>query len=146
MASQQANDPREGALEDLAHGLGQQAREFTPSQPGLSAESGELPGRRPGESLADQSVTASVAATVVIDCGTSRRSGYSHVLWISPSSESMLGSHGLDRLTEAIVHMPGITAYEWEGLDLLHLRAAGSDWEHLLAGARAAVDALLDAL
>ena len=40
---------------------------------------------------------------------------------------------------------PGVSGYEWEGLDLLHLRAAGSDWGYLLDAARAEVDRILSA-
>ncbi|WP_061963074.1 hypothetical protein [Demequina aurantiaca] len=140
--AQQADEQRAGALEDLVRGLGDQAHEFTPA---LGEDAGRtgLPDRQPGENLTARTAPASVAATVVIDCGTSRRSGYSHVLWVSPSAESILGSHGLDKLSDAIGRLPGVSAYEWDGLDLMHLRAAGSRHSDLLEGARAAVDQIL---
>jgi len=142
MESQSAHERRAGALEDLVHGLGQHADEFTPAQRG--GESGQvgLPGRHPGEHMPANVAPASTASTVILDCGTSRRSGYSHVLWISPSADTILGSHGRDRLGEAIGHMPGVSACEWDGPELLHLRASGADWSHLLESARAAVDEL----
>jgi glyoxylase-like metal-dependent hydrolase (beta-lactamase superfamily II) len=142
MASQHAHEEHAGALEHLVNRLGEHAREFTPEER-READRGNLPGRRRGESLEQEPGPQTGAAAVVLDCGTSRQSGYSHVLWISPSAESILGSHGLDALTEAIGALPGVVAYEWEGIDRLHLRAAGSDWGELLSGARAAVDAIL---
>lgn len=143
MEPQRADEPRSGALEDLVHGLGQQAREFTPAQRGAASGHADLPGRQPGENLPEAAGAAGIAETVVLDCGTSRRSGYSHVLWVSPSAETILGAHGLESLSDAIAELPGVSAYEWDGLDLMHLRAAGSDWGYLLESARAAVDALL---
>lgn len=145
MGTQQADEHRADALEHVVHQLGGQAQEFTPSRRDLPPRGPELPDRHPGENLPLHPASVTPSATVVMDCGTSRRSGYSHVLWISPSAEAILGSHGLDRLSAAIVKLPGVTAYEWEGLDLLHLRAAGSDWNTLLDGARDAVDTLLAA-
>jgi len=142
MESKPTRERRAGALEDLVHGLGEHADEFTPAQRG--GESGQvgLPGRHPGEHMPANVAPASTASTVILDCGTSRRSGYSHVLWISPSADTILGSRGLDRLGEVIGRMPGVSACEWDGPELLHLRASGSDWSHLLDGARAAVDEL----
>ncbi|WP_062210776.1 hypothetical protein [Demequina oxidasica] len=141
--ARQADEQRAGALEDLVHSLGEHAREFTPDRRESAIGRTGLPDRQPGENLASKSAQSSTAATVVIDCGTSRRSGYSHVLWVSPSAESILGSHGLDKLSDAIGRLPGVSAYEWDGLDLMHLRAAGSRHGDLLDGARAAVDQIL---
>lgn len=145
MESQQGHEPRVGALEDLARGLGDQAQEFTPAQRGPGTDGAGLPGRQRGENFPEQPAAVREAATIIIDCGTSRRSGYSHVLWVSPSASAMLGANGLESLSDAIAELPGVSAYEWDGLDLMHLRAAGSDWGYLLEAARDAVDALLAA-
>ncbi|WP_430868183.1 hypothetical protein [Demequina aurantiaca] len=143
MATQPAHEPRPGALEDLAQQLGEHASEFTPAKQSAAPSGSGLPGRHPGQSLSEHAKSAGAAASVVIDCGTSRRSGYSHVLWIAPSAPAVLGSDGLERLSDAVARMPGVSACEWEGSDRLHLRAAGSDWDDLLQGARAAVDEIL---
>ena len=102
-----------------------------------------LPGRVPGESLEAETregaTTAPGPRSIILDCGTSRADGYTHVLWISPSAESVLGSDGFARLGEIVGRVYGVTNYEWEGLDRLHVSAAGLAWEDLLAESREAL-------
>lgn len=143
MASQRGDEPRSGALEDLVHRLGEQASEFTPAQRAEESAQVGLPGRHPGEHMPEQPASISVAATVILECGTSRRSGYSHVLWVSPDAGTMLGADGVSNLSAGIDALPGVSAHEWEGQELLHLRAAGSDWSDLLESARSVVDAIM---
>lgn len=142
MSPEGARRSRVDALGHLVDRLGEHAREFTPNEADQQAKTESLPGRRRGESLEASSGPATGAAAIVLDCGTSRKSGYSHVLLFSPSAESILGSRTFDALTEAIGSLPGVVAHAWEGVDHLHVRAPGSDWGGLLQSARAAVDRL----
>ncbi|WP_084104625.1 hypothetical protein [Demequina sp. NBRC 110056] len=131
----------DGVLATLAQGLQRDADEFTPAA--TPAAHRELPGRQRGAALSSvaQAPTAGAAA-VILDCGTSRHDGFTHVLWISPSAESILGSHVAERLGDAVGGIDGVERWTWEGLDRLHVRAPGMDWDHLVEAARAAVTAL----
>lgn len=131
------------ALEDLVGSLGSGAHEFEPT--GARGASPSLPGRTPGANLADRAARVVGADAILIDCGTSRRSGFTHVLWISPSAEAMLGSHVHERLGAIVGTVNGVSAYAWEGLDRLHVVATGMAWDDVLARARAAVTRALTA-
>ncbi|MFV0634546.1 hypothetical protein [Demequina sp.] len=134
----------DGVLATLAKGLGSDADSFTPAA--ADSARAPLPGRRRGEAPASTAALAVAGpGSVVLDCGTSRLEGYTHVLWISPSAESILGSHVADRIADAVAAIPGVCAYRWEGLDRLHLRATGADWDVLLTAARDAVAELAGA-
>ena len=143
MATEHSPRDEPGAFEHLVDSLGEHAREFTPAERREGSRAEALPGRRASQSDAPGPRTGSPASAVVLDCGTSRLSGYSHVLLISPSVESIVGSHRLDQMGAAIRRLPGVIAYEWEGLDRIHLRAPGSDWGQILEAARAAVDRVI---
>ncbi|WP_084038910.1 hypothetical protein [Demequina sp. NBRC 110053] len=137
-------DGADGVLATLAKGLERDAGRFAPSSTAAHRETGpSLPGRRRGAALASTpAAPASGPASIVLECGTSRSGGFTHVLWISPSAESILGSHVAERLGEAIGGIDVVQAWTWEGLDRLHVRAPGADWDALLDAARAAVGAL----
>ena len=139
MARSRSGAHRRDALEDLAEGLRADADAFEPS---VAGDSHSLPGRRRGASLESQPVPAVGPAALIIDCGTSRQDGFSHVLWVSPSIEAALGSHVAERLADAMGTVDGVTGYEWEGIDRLHLRAPGRDHGELLREARAVVERL----
>ncbi|GIG53950.1 hypothetical protein [Demequina activiva] len=139
MAHASGDDRKDGVLSTLAQGLERGADAFTPARD--EDAPADLPGRRRGEHLAPAAAPSTVAAAVLIDCGTSRRDGFTHVLWVSPSVESVLGSAAAERIGEIVGSVDGITAYDWEGLDHLHVRAAGMDHTDVLRAARAAVEA-----
>jgi hypothetical protein len=139
MAHNSDDHPKDAVLDTLAKTLGRGADSFTPeSEPDPAPV---LPGRRRGEHLADPGSTPTGAAAVVLDCGTSRLDGYTHVLWISPSVESVLGSAAAERVGEIIGSVEGVVGYDWEDLEHLHLRAPGMDHVAVLREARAAVEA-----
>lgn len=77
--------------------------------------------------------------SIILDCGESRMAGYTHVLWIAPSAESVLGSDGFHRLGEIVGRVFGVTSYEWEGIDQLHVAAGDLPWASLLHEAREAL-------
>ena len=111
-----------------------------PAEPHLAPA---LPGRTPGSALAEQVQAASQAVpgprSIILDCGISRRPGFTHVLCISPAAESILGSDGFARLGEIVGRVYGVMSYEWEGIDRLHLVAGDLPWADLLAEAREAL-------
>lgn len=111
-----------------------------PAEPHLAPA---LPGRTPGSALAEQVQAASQAVpgprSIILDCGISRRAGFTHVLCISPAAESILGSDGFARLGEIVGRVYGVMSYEWEGIDRLHLVAGDLPWADLLAEAREAL-------
>jgi hypothetical protein len=123
-------------------GLADQDPEFEPVL-GEPMWASALPGRVPGESLEGGTNEAGAPMLgprgIILDCGTSRTDGYTHVLWISPSAESVLGSDGFARLGEIVGRVYGVTSYDWEGIDRLHVSAAGLAWEDLLAESREAL-------
>lgn len=140
------HDSSEGnsLLELLAGTLENDARRFRPAN---TAEGvGRLPGRRPGTNLADGPEHPVGAAAVIVECGTSRLPAYTHVLWVSPSAESILGSRGHELMGELIGRVDGVTGYAWEGPDRLHVRAPEHEWHGVLSDARRAVSDYLDAL
>lgn len=98
-----------------------------------------LPGRVPGEALAQAPRVPVGPRAVIIDCGTSREPHYTHVLWISPSAETLLGSHMMDQLGLIVGRVVGVEAYSWEDDERLHVRAPGLAWESLLSEARDAL-------
>jgi hypothetical protein len=77
--------------------------------------------------------------SVILDCGISRLDGYTHVLWISTSAEAVLGSDGFARLGEIVGRVYGVTSYQWESIDRLHLAAGDIAWADLLAESREAL-------
>lgn len=127
-------------LSSIAQGLERGADAFRPSRDTDAPP--ELPGRRRGEHLPDPSSTPTGPAAVVLDCGTSRRGSFTHVLWISPSAESLLGPTAADQMGEAIGSLEGVRRWEWEGADRLHVDAPDVTHEDVLDGARAAVEEL----
>lgn len=131
-------------LEAIAGTLEHDARRFRPAN---TAEGvGRLPGRMPGTNLADRPEYPVGAAAVIIDCGTSRRPTYTHVLWVSASAESILGSRGHEMMGELIGRVDGVTAYAWEGAERLYVRAPEHEWHGILSDARRAVSDYLDSL
>lgn len=142
MSPEGARRERVNALGHLVDRLGEHAREFTPDEAPRHASPSSLPGRRPGENLETVPQRVTGAGAIILDCGTSRLSGYSHVLLISHSAEAILGSQAFDLLPEVVGGLPGVVAYQWQGIDHLHVRAPGSDWNELLQAARGAINAL----
>lgn len=140
MATSRNDAHGRGALEHLADELRHDADSFTPD---VESAPQDLPGRRRGAALAREDKPATGAAAVLLDIGTSRREGSTHVLWVAPSAESLMGSHLFERLGERIGAIDGVTSFEWEGLDHLHVRAPGRDHAELLDDARAIVAQLL---
>jgi hypothetical protein len=102
-----------------------------------------LPGRvgRPGaeQEVRDEPGTPPGPRSVILDCGTSRLDGCTHVLWIATSAEAVLGSDGFARLGEIVGRVYGVTSYQWEGIDRLHVSAGDIAWADLLAESREAL-------
>lgn len=115
---------------------------FTPT-PGEPTYATRLPDREPGANLESSAPLPTGAAAVVLECGISRVEPYTHVLWISPSAEVILGSHSFERLGNAIGSLEHVERSQWEGHDRLHVRAPGVDWDDMLALARHAVSQLM---
>ena len=124
------------ALRTLTHRLGEGTARYAPATHGANRD---LPGRNPGEALMRPARIPVGPRAIILDCGISRMHGYSHVLWISPSAEAMLGSHMMDSFGLIMGRVVGVEAYSWEGTERLHVRAPGIGWEDLL---REAQDAL----
>ena len=124
------------ALRTLTHRLGEGTSRYAPAA--HDARDG-LPDRNPGEALSKPARLAVGPRAVILDCGTSRAPGYTHVLLISPSAEAMGGSFMMENLGVIMGRVVGVEAYMWEGAELLHVRAPGLGWEDLL---REAQDAL----
>ncbi|MFW7415496.1 hypothetical protein [Demequina sp. SO4-18] len=141
MARSRPDAQRRGALEHLADELAHDADSFTPE---VASAHEELPGRRRGAASSRDARPSTGAAAVLLDIGTSRHEGYTHVLWVSPSAESQLGSEAFEGLGDRLGRVPGVRGYAWEGLDHLHLRAPGRDHTSLLGDAREVVADLLD--
>lgn len=133
---------RHSLLEDLVARLEFETDVFEPARDIRSSRDRHLPGREPGAHIGARSSAVTPATTVLLDCGISRRDGYTHVLWVSLSAEAILGSYAAERLAEIICALDYVTAYEWEGQDRLHVRAPGIDWDDVLGDARHAVDSL----
>ncbi len=143
MSNDSTGGSRHHVLEHLVQRLERDAGAFNPAPRAVRYGSRELPDRQPGTNLALPSQIPTGVAAVVMDCGISRRDGYTHVLWVSVSAESILGSDLFGRLAPAIASLACVSAYEWEGLDRLHLRAPGVDWDDMLRQARAVVTGLV---
>jgi hypothetical protein len=124
------------ALRTLTHRLGEGTSEYAPAA--QDAQDG-LPDRSPGEALRRPARMPVGPRAIILDCGTSRVPGYTHVLWISGSAEALLGSHVMDSLGVIMGRVVGVEAYSWEDSERLHVRAPGLGWEDLL---REAQDAL----
>lgn len=135
------------ALQSLSSRLSEGTSRYAPAaRHGESAERTDgLPGRTPGEALTRLPRVPVGPRAIILDCGTSRTPGYTHVLWISGAAEAMLGSHMVDNLGLIIGHVVGVEAYSWEGPELLHVRAPGLEWEALLRDAQDALAGYLAA-
>ena len=140
MSSHTTHTERRSALAHVVERLEGGAGEFNPAERPTRPDS--LPGRVPGAHLPVAPTATRPASGIVLDCGISRRDGYTHVLWISPAAEVVLGSDRYARLGETISSVDGATAYDWEGLDRLHVKAPGVDWDVMLDAARGAVERL----
>ncbi|NTV40635.1 MAG: hypothetical protein HGA51_11865, partial [Demequinaceae bacterium] len=103
------------ALRSLTHRLGEGTSRYSPAA--HDARDG-LPDRTPGEALNKPPKLAVGPRAVILDCGTSRAPGYTHVFLISPSAEAMIGSYMIDNLGVIIGRVVGVEAYSWEGADL----------------------------
>lgn len=124
------------ALRSLTHRLGEGATSY---EPAAQDTNDGLPDRTPGAALAQPARVPVGPGAIIVDCGTSRVAGYTHVFCISVSAEAMLGSHMMDSLGLMVGHVAGVESYAWEGAERLHVRAPGLGWEDLL---REAQDAL----
>ena len=115
--------------------------EPAPRDPKFTAE--RLPGRVPGEAARREAQEGEVQpagpSSVILDCATSRLAGFTHVLWIAPTAESVLGSAGFERLGEIVGRVYGVTQFKWEGIDRLHVAAGDISWSDLLAESRDAL-------
>ncbi|MCB2411730.1 hypothetical protein LGT39_02560 [Demequina sp. TTPB684] len=128
------------ALQTITHRLRDGASRYAPR---AADDTGRLPGRSPGEALSREPRVPVGPRAVILDCGTSRVEGYTHVLLIAASAELMLGSHVVSQVGVILGRVLGVEAYRWEGNELLHLRAPGLQWDDLLRESR---DALADYL
>lgn len=128
------------ALQTLTHRLRDGATHYAPRKAG---EAEELPGRTPGEALSRSPRVPVGPRAVILDCGTSRLTGYTHVLLIAASAELLLGASAVSQLGIIVGRVVGVESYNWEGNELLHVRAPGLEWNDLL---REAQDALGDYL
>lgn len=128
------------ALQTLTHRLRDGASHYAPR---AKDEAEGLPDRAPGEALAQTPRVPVGPRAVILDCGTSRLPGYTHVLLIAGSAEILLGSHMVSQLGLIVGRVVGVESFRWEGNDLLHVSAPGLEWDGLL---REAQDALADYL
>ncbi len=140
MTTRGMGDIDTAALQKLTRRLRDGASEYAPSEAG---DAEELPDRTPGEALSGAPRVPVGPRAILLDCGTSRVQGYTHVLLIAPSTEAMLGSQVMNRLGVILGRVVGVESYGWEGNELLHVRAPGLEWQDLL---REAQDALADYL
>lgn len=130
------------ALRTLTTRLGEGTSRYAPAA--HDARLG-LPDRNPGEALGKNARVPVGPRAIILDCGTSRLPGYTHVLWILASAEAMLGSHMMDNFGLIMGRVVGVEAYSWEGSERLHVRAQGLDWEDLLRDAQDALAGYLAA-
>lgn len=130
------------ALRTLTSRLGEGTTRYAPAA--QDANDG-LPDRSPGEALRKPARMPVGPRAIILDCGTSRLPGYTHVLWISPSAEAMLGSHMMDSFGLIMGRVVGVEAYSWEDSERLHVRAPGLGWEGLLRDAQDALAGYLAA-
>lgn len=121
------------ALRTLTHRLGEGTSRYSPAAHDVREG---LPDRTPGEALGKPARLPVGPRAILMECGTSRLPGYTHVLLIAPSAEAMLGSYMIDNLGVIVGRVVGVEAYAWEGAERLHVRAPGLDWEDLLREAQ----------
>ena len=142
MAPSRRDSAGDGLLATLARGLERGAGRFTPARDRDDDQGSSLPGRRPGAGLAaaSQSVERGSGAAVLLDCGTSRREGFTHVLLVSPSAEAILGSHGAEQLGARVGALAMVEDWAWEHGDHLHVRCPEMAHAQVLAAARRAID------
>ncbi len=140
MTTRGMGDIDTAALQTLTHRLRVGASEYEPSEADVAEE---LPDRSPGEALSRTPNVPVGPRAVLLDCGTSRVPGYTHVLLVAASAEMLLGSHVVNQLGIILGRVVGVESYGWEGNELLHVRAPGLEWEDLL---REAQDALAEYL
>lgn len=133
--------PDDDALLDALAGALGTDEDWSPATAG-EAVTRSLPGRHPGEALAARTQPVTGARALIVDCGTSRLDGATHVLWIAEDAPAVLGSRVYAELGQAIADRVGSSDYTWEGLDLLHLDAPDRTWEEVLRVARDAVASL----
>jgi hypothetical protein len=142
MTSDSTGGDRQQLLEHLVERLEHDPGAFMPRR-GSAQYTHRLPDREPGTNLATRVEMPRGVAAILMECGISRLEGDTHVLWVSLSAEAMLGSQAFSRLDVAVAALPEVSGYAWEGMDRLHVRAPGADWDELLARARDAVAALV---
>ncbi|NYI40171.1 hypothetical protein [Demequina lutea] len=130
------------ALHTLTHRLGEGASRYAPA---AHDEIDGLPDRNPGEALGKCERIPVGPRAIILDCGTSRVPGFTHVLWISGSAEVMLGSNTMDNFGLIIGRVVGVEAYSWEDSERLNVRAPGLGWENLLRDAQDALAGYLAA-
>ncbi|WP_062070883.1 hypothetical protein [Demequina sediminicola] len=123
MAMTRGDDETPEVLDQVARGLGE-AREF---EPDVAEQPAGLPGRR-GDREASPGA-APIDDAGVLDCGTSRRGGFTHVLWLDRGATPEGLAHSLEL-------SPLVARVEWEGTELLHVEAPGASHGDLLAEAR----------
>ncbi len=140
MSTRGTGDIDTAALRTLTQRLREGASDYAPR---AEDDAEQLPERSPGEALASPQRVPIGPRAVILDCGTSRVQGFTHVLLIASSAELLLGSHIVSRLGSVVGHVVGVESYSWEGSELLHVKAPGLDWEDLL---RESQDALGDYL
>lgn len=114
-------------LDQVARGLGE-SEHFSPD---VRADHDGLPGRRGARNNRAGSGGAPVPIddAGVLDCGTSRRDGFTHVLWLDRGAVS-------ESLADALAASPLVARVEWEGTELLHVEAPGAAHGDLLLEAR----------
>jgi len=136
MASRGEGTIDTAALSTLTRRLGEGTSRYAPAA--VDANDG-LPDRTPGAALAQPARVPVGPRAIILDCGTSRVAGYTHVLCIAASAEAMIGSDMMDNMGLIVGHVVGVEAYSWEDAERLHVNAPGLKWEDLL---REAQDAL----
>lgn len=133
----------EGVVTGLSEGGGSRVDDggFMPQR--KESVDGNLPGRQRGTNLAKAPSPTAGPAAVVLECGTSRRQDFTHVLLISSTAPEVLGEHQASRLGEVINTIDGVDGFEWESGTHLHLRAPDFSHESLLGAARVIVAQML---
>lgn len=129
-----AIDPE--ALDHLTRRLGEGTSPYAPEAHNPNEG---LPGRTPGAALTDTPQMPVGPRAIILDCGTSRMPGYTHVFLTAHGASTFLGSHTMDSLGPIVGQLPGVNSYVWEGEDRLHVHAPGLEWEDLLRDAQDAV-------
>lgn len=129
-----AIDP--AALHHLTHRLGEGA---SPYAPAAHDPNEGLPGRTRGAALNDTPPMPVGPRAIILDCGTSRMPGFTHVFLIAHGADALLGSHTMDSLAPIVGRIAGVESLTWEGADRLHVHAPGLEWEDLLREAQDAV-------